>query len=119
MPSTPSDLSLTNAPTTPRMVQNLTYRDPLLDIPIEHQAYKVDALLAHDPRHSEVVIHDLVYTIERILFVNDGVEQDAQGPDVLLLAAVSAAREDFGGGVVCYDVSIGNVSQKNVDIAYQ
>lgn len=101
------------------MVQNLTDRNPLLDIPIKHQAYKVDALLAHDPRHSEVVIHDLVYTIERVLFVNDGVEQDAQGPDVLLLTAVSAAREDFGGGVVCYDVSMGNVSQSNGVVAYQ
>jgi hypothetical protein len=46
------------------------------------------------------VIHDLVDGVEWVLLVDDGVEQDTEGPDILLFAAVRQAAEDFGGGVI-------------------
>jgi hypothetical protein len=55
------------------MLQDLTDRDPLFDIAIEHHAYQINALLTHDPGDAQIVVHNLVDTIERILLVDDGV----------------------------------------------
>ncbi len=82
------------------MRQHPLNRQPLLHIPIEHPADQVDALVADGVRHAQVAVHDLVDGVEGVLLVDDGVQQDAQRPDVLLLAAVGPAREDFGGGVI-------------------
>jgi hypothetical protein len=96
-----SDLSLTKSSVAPRVFQNLADSNPLLDISIKHEPYEINALFTHHPWNPQVVVHDLVYAIERIFFVDDGVEQDAQGPDILLFAAVSTAGEDLWGGVIC------------------
>lgn len=93
-------IRLSIATSTPRMLQHLANRDPLLDITIEHQPHQIDALLAHNPRHAQIVVHDLVNAIERILLVDDGVQQNAERPYILLFATIGAACEDFGGGVV-------------------
>jgi len=37
------------------------------------------------------MVHDLVDGVERVLLVDDGVEQDAESPDVLFLAAIGVA----------------------------
>jgi hypothetical protein len=71
-----------------------------LNIPIEHFADKVNALLTHNIRYSKVMVHDLVDGVERVLFVDDGVEQNSKGPDVLFFAAVGEAAEDFRGSVI-------------------
>lgn len=84
----------------PRMIEHLADGDPLLYVSVQHQADKVDAFLAHDVRDAYVVIHNLIYAIEGVLLVDDCVEEDAEGPDVLLLAAVGFASEDFGRGVI-------------------
>ena len=47
------------------------------------------------------MIHDLVDTVEGILLVDEGVKEDAQGPDILFLAAIGFSLEDFGGCVIC------------------
>ena len=46
------------------------------------------------------MIHDLVDRVERVFLVDDGIQQDAQSPDILLFAAVGTACKDFGGSVV-------------------
>ena len=46
------------------------------------------------------MVEDLVDAVKGVLLVDEGVEEDAEGPDVLLLAAVGFALEDFGRGVV-------------------
>jgi hypothetical protein len=51
------------------------------------------------------VVHDLVYAIEWVLFVDDGVEQNAKGPDILLFATVGSAGEDFWGSVICRELA--------------
>jgi hypothetical protein len=88
------------------VIQHLANRNPLIDIPIQHQPNQIDALFAHDIRHAQVVIHNLIDTVEGVLFVDDSVEQDAKSPDVLLLAAVGLAGEDFRGSVICSRMSV-------------
>lgn len=46
------------------------------------------------------MVEDLVDVVEGVLLVDDRVQQDAEGPDILFLAAVGLALEDFGGSVI-------------------
>ena len=77
--------------------------DTAVNVAVEHFPDQVDTVLAHDVGDAEVVVHDLVDGVEGVLLVDDGVEQDAKGPDVLLFAAVRGAAEDFGSCVICSD----------------
>ena len=51
------------------------------------------------------MVEDLVDAVKGVLLVDERVEEDAEGPDVLLLAAVGLALENFGGCVICMDGS--------------
>lgn len=82
------------------MIQNLTDSDSLIHVSIQHKPDEVDALLAHDVWHAQVVVHDLVDAVERVLLVHDRVEQDSQRPYVLLLAAVRLASQNFRCSVI-------------------
>ncbi len=62
---------------TPRMLTHSLNPDPPLHISVEHLADQINALLAHNVGYSQIVVHDLVDTVERVLLVDDGVEQDA------------------------------------------
>lgn len=88
------------------MPQHLLDGIPPPDVPLEHAPHEVDALLGHDEGHAQVAVHDLVDAVEGVFLVDDGVEEDAQRPDVLLLAVVGLSGEDLGGGVVLVLVSI-------------
>jgi hypothetical protein len=46
------------------------------------------------------MVHDLVNGIEGVFFVDDGVEQDTKGPDILFFTAIGFSPKNFGGGVV-------------------
>ena len=58
----------------PRMLQHLLNGNPFRDIAIEHLADEVDARLAHDVRHAQVAVHDLVDAVEGVFLVDDGVQ---------------------------------------------
>lgn len=62
--------------------------------------HQVDALFAHHPWHAQVMVHDLVDGVEGVLFVNDGVEQDAESPDILLFTAIGFASKNFRSSVI-------------------
>ena len=85
----------------PRMVQYLRDTQPPVDVTVEHALDQIDALLAHNPGDSQLMIHDLVDAVEGVLLVDEGVEQDTESPDVLFFAAVGTALEDFGSGIIC------------------
>lgn len=97
---------------TPRMLQHGPNRDSPLDIAIKHQTHKINALLAHNPRHAQIMVHDLIDAVEGVFLVDDCVEQDTEGPDVLFFAAVGGAGEDFGGGVICEEALAGAEGQQ-------
>lgn len=47
------------------------------------------------------MVHDFVNRVKGVFLVDNGVEQDAERPDILFFAAVGGAAEDFWGCVVC------------------
>lgn len=47
------------------------------------------------------MIHNLVDAVKGIFFVNEGIEENAEGPDVLFFAAVGLPLKNFRGRVVC------------------
>lgn len=89
------------ATNTPWMLQHLTDCNSLLNIAVQHQSDQIDALLAHDPRNAQIVVHDLIYGVERVLFVDDGVQQDTESPHILLFATVRATGKNLWRGIVC------------------
>jgi hypothetical protein len=58
---------------TPRVIQHLFYGIPLSNVSVQHTADQIDAVLADYEGDTEVSVHDLVNTIERVLLVDDGV----------------------------------------------
>jgi hypothetical protein len=88
------------------MVEHLCDVVPLLDVPVQHAADEIDALGADGEGHPEVAVHDLIDAVERVLLVDDGVQQDAQCPDILFLATVRLARQDFRSCVVCEEALV-------------
>ena len=47
------------------------------------------------------MVQNLIDTVKWVFFVDKRVEKYAKRPDVLLLAAVGFALQNFGGCVVC------------------
>ena len=84
------------------MREDLLNVKPLRNIPVQHLANQINAVVAEGIRHPQVAIHDLVNAVKGVLLINDGVEQDAECPDILLLAAVGLACENFRGGVIYF-----------------
>lgn len=85
---------------TPWMLQHLANRDALLHVPIQHQSDEINAFVAHDVRHSQIVIHNLVDAVEWVLLIDNGVKEDAQRPYILLLAAIWLASEYFRRSII-------------------
>src|SRR5438552_2457229 len=87
------------------MLQYLLDCDSIFNVSVKHKADKVNALLAHDVWNPQIVIHDLVDAVERVLLVNYGIEEDAKCPYVLLLAPVRLARKDLRCRIVFKSIS--------------
>lgn len=70
------------------MLQDFLDGYPGFHISVQHRANQGDTVLAHDIWDAEIPVQYLVNVVEGILFVDDGIEQDSQGPNILFLAAV-------------------------------
>ena len=88
---------------TPPCIPDLTDGQPAIDVAVQHLLDELDVGGRHDPRDAELVVEDLVDAVKGVLLVDERVEEDAEGPDVLLLAAVRLALQDLGGRVVWTD----------------
>lgn len=82
------------------MLQHLVNIVAFSDISIQHASNEVDTLLAQNIGYSQVTIHDLINTVEWILLVDNGVEENTQCPNVLLCAPIRLASENFRSGVI-------------------
>lgn len=83
------------------MFEHLSNGEPVVDIAVQHLADQVDAFFRERQEgYAQRVVEDFVDVVERVLLVDDGIQQNPQSPDILLLAAVGFALQDFGGGVV-------------------
>lgn len=87
------------------MLQHTLDIDPSLHITVQHSSDQINAVIAHNIRHSQIVIHDFVNAVEWVLLIDNGIQKDAKGPNILLLAAVRMASENFRGGVV-YELTV-------------
>lgn len=72
----------------------------VLDISIEHAANQIDTLVTHCERDTQIPVHDFIDAVERVLFVNDGVQEDAQCPDILFLASIRSTSQHFGSSII-------------------
>jgi hypothetical protein len=75
--------------------------EAIVDVAIEHCPDEVNACFRERKEgDAEWVVEDFVDVVEGVLLVDNGIQENAQGPDVLFLASVRPALENFGGGVV-------------------
>ena len=75
----------------PWVIQHLLDSRSRAHVPVQHLFDEIDTWLTHHVWDSQVAIHDLVDAVERVLFVDYGVEENTKGPDVLLFAVVGLA----------------------------
>lgn len=85
------------------MLNHLRNIKALCNIAIQHVANEVDALVAKRKGYSEIAIHNLINAVEGVLFIDDGVEKNSQGPYVLFPSAIWLAGQDLWSGVI-YEV---------------
>jgi hypothetical protein len=83
------------------MFHDLRDGQSIVDVSVKHLSDQVDAVLRkRKERHAEGMVKDLVDVIERVLFVNDGVKQDSEGPNILFFTAVGFTLENFRCSIV-------------------
>ena len=99
---TPSSSRHRQSPTlpTPPRVPDLTNSQSPINVPIQHLLYQLNVRGRHDPRYAQFVIQYFVDTVKGVFLVDERVEEDAEGPDVLFFAAVGFALQDFGCCVI-------------------
>lgn len=82
------------------MTSHFPYTDSLIDIAVQHSPDQFDASLADHVRHTQIMVHNLIDAVERILLVQDSIQQDAQGPDILTWTHVRFTGEDFWSCII-------------------
>jgi hypothetical protein len=69
--------------------KNFSNGESVVNIAIEHCADEVNAIFRERKEgDSERVVEDLIDVVEGVLFVDNCVKEDPQGPDVLFLASI-------------------------------
>lgn len=82
------------------MLQHLIDIEAARDVADQHAADQIDALLTHDEGDPQVAVHDLVDAVERVLLVDDGIQKDAQCPDVLLCSTIGLTSKNFRSSII-------------------
>ena len=110
--SPPSPLSFHRLPQTcstcsssfshyPLVLHHFGNSNSLVNISVEHLSDQVDACLREgNEGHAKSVVKDLFDVVERVLFVDNGVQQDTQSPYILLSSTVRLSLEDFRGSII-------------------
>ena len=89
----------TSLPAPPRVPDLADGQSPI-DVPIKHLLNQLDIRGRHDPRYAQFVVQYLVNAVKGVFLVDERVEEDAEGPNILFFAAVGFPLEDFGCGVI-------------------
>lgn len=83
------------------MIHHFANSQAVVNVSIEHLSNKVDALFRErQVRDPKGMVQNLVNIVERVFLVDDRVEKDAQGPDILLLAPVRLTLQNLGCSIV-------------------
>ena len=72
----------------------------LRDVAVKHIPDEIDTIVADGVRYPKVAVHYFVDAVERVLLVDDRVEEDAQSPNVLLFSSVWLACQYLRGGII-------------------
>ena len=56
------------------MLEHFANGDTTVDVAVEHEPDQIDAGLGHDVGDAQVVVHDLVDAIERVLLIDNSVK---------------------------------------------
>lgn len=85
----------------PWMTHNFTDCQPVVDISIKHPSDKVDAIFRErQERNPKRMVQDFIDIVEWVFLVDDSIEKNAKGPNILLLAPVRFALEDFRSSII-------------------
>lgn len=90
---------------TPRVLEDLLDIVSLLHVPVQHAADEIDTLLANHKGNPQVAVHYLVDAVERVLLIDNGVQQDTESPHILFFAAIRVAGKDLGCCVI-YELEV-------------
>lgn len=83
------------------MIHHFTNGQAVVNVSIEHLSNKVDAVFRErQVRNPKGMVQNLVNIVERVFLVDDRVEKDAQGPDILLLAPVRLTLQNLRSSIV-------------------
>lgn len=83
------------------MIHHFANSQAVVNVSIEHLSNKVDALFRErQVRDPKGMVQNLVNIVERVFLVDDRVEKDSQGPDILLLAPVRLTLQNLGCSIV-------------------
>lgn len=86
----------------PWVLEHLGNGQTVVNVAVQHLPDQINAGFREGKEgNAEGVVEDLIDIVEWILLVDDCVQQDAQRPNVLFLAAVGFTLEDLGGSIVC------------------
>lgn len=81
-----------SSPHHPRMFKDFSNGESVVNVAIEHRADEVNAIFRERKEgNAERVVKDLINVVERVLFVDNGVKENAESPDVLFLASIRPA----------------------------
>lgn len=101
------------------MIKYLRNIITLREVAVEHTADEINTLVADCVGNPQITVHDLIDAVKRVLLVDDGVEKNTKGPNVLFLATIRFACQDFGGRIICELVSTHiNYRMRKSELAY-
>lgn len=74
------------------MFKHFSDGESVVNVAIEHRADEVNAIFRERKEgDAEGVVKDLIDVVERVLFVDNGIKENAESPDVLFLAPIRPA----------------------------
>ena len=74
------------------MSKHFSNGESVVNVAIEHRADEVNAIFRERKEgNAEGVVKDLIDVVERVLFVDNGIKENAESPDVLFLTPIRPA----------------------------
>lgn len=74
------------------MFKHFSNSESVVNVAIEHRADEVDAIFRERKEgNAEGVVKDLIDVVERVLFVDNSIKENAESPDILFLASIRPA----------------------------
>lgn len=81
-----------SSPHHPRVFKHFSNGESVVNVAIEHRADEVNAIFRERKEgNAEGLVKDLINVVKRVLFVDNGIKENTESPDVLFLASIRPA----------------------------